>query len=141
VRRGGGESGATDALGIALLAPAMIGLALVIVFLGRSVDGRATVHGAAESAAQAAARERTPAGAVAAARRVGSTMLVDDRSCAAPLVAVDVSDFRPGGVVAVTVRCSTSTAGVEVVAPRRTMRSSATAYAVVDRFRRVGEDS
>lgn len=139
MRRLRGETGASDAVGVALIAPAMMGLALVILFLGRGVDSRATVHGAAESAAQAAARERTPGAAVAAAQRVGSAMLIDATTCASPQVKVDVSDFRPGGVVAVTVGCTASTAGIEVVAPRRTMRASATAHAVVDRFRGIGD--
>ena len=140
MRRIRGDNGAADALGMAMIAPAMIGLALVVVFLGRSVDGRATVHGAAESAAQAAARERSPAAAVEAARRVGRTMLVDSASCGSPRFDVDVSGFAPGGVVAVTVSCTSSTAGVELVA-RDGHTSSATAYAVVDRFRATGDGS
>jgi len=65
VRRGRfrSDDGSSDALGLALIAPAAIGLALVILFLGRGVDSRATVQSAAESAAQAAAQERTPAAA------------------------------------------------------------------------------
>mgnify|MGYP001815254607 CR=1 FL=1 len=133
-----GESGAADAVGMALIAPAMIGLALVIMFLGRGVDGRATVHGAAESAAQAAARERSPAAASSAAQRVGNAMLVDDKSCASPQFSVDVSGFAPGGVVAVTVSCTTSTAGLEIVASRG-HTYSATAYATIDRFRGTGD--
>ena len=134
-----GESGSADALGMALIAPAMVGLALVIMFLGRGVDGRATVHGAAESAAQAAARERSPAAALRAARRVGSAMLVDEQSCASPLFDVDVSGFAPGGIVAVTVSCTSSTAGLELVAGTG-HTYSATAHATIDRFRGAGDD-
>ena len=92
-----GDRGSSDALGAALIAPAAIGLALVILFLGRSVDGRATVQSAAESAAQAAAQERSPAAAIAAAQQVGEAMLVDVTSCSDPSVAVDTSAFGPGG--------------------------------------------
>jgi Flp pilus assembly protein TadG len=123
---------------MAMIAPAMIGLALVIMFLGRGVDGRATVHGAAESAAQAAARERTAGAAIRAAERIGSAMLVDDTSCASPRFRVDVSDFTPGGVVGVTVSCRSSTAGVELVA-RRGHTYSATAFAAIDTFRATGD--
>ena len=56
-RRCRGDRGSTDALGLALLVPAALGLAVVIIFLGRGVDSRATVQSAAESAAQAAAQE------------------------------------------------------------------------------------
>ena len=65
-------------------------------------------------------------------------MLVDDKSCASPQFSVDVSGFAPGGVVAVTVSCTTSTAGLEIVASRG-HTYSATAYATIDRFRGTGD--
>jgi len=129
------DRGSSDALGLALVAPAAIGLALVIVFLGRGVDSRATVQSAAESAAQAAAQERTIVGARAAAEQVGAAMLVDPTSCAAPRVVVDTSDFRPGGQVAVTVSCTVSTDGLEIVNPPTPGPTSATAFAMIDPLR------
>ena len=129
------DAGSSDALGLALLTPAAIGLALVIVFLGRGVDRRATVQSAAESAAQAAAQERTGAAAVAAAEEVGRAMLVDPSSCSAPQVSVDLSDFRPGGQVAVTVSCTVSTEGLELIDPPSTGAATATAFAAIDPFR------
>lgn len=133
------DRGAADALGLALLAPAAIALAMAIVFLGRGIDGRATVQIAAEAAAQAAAQERTPAAAEAAARLVGARVLVDATSCATPSVDVDTSQFRPGGRVAVTVSCTVSTAGLELIGPPPGRASSATAYAAIDAFRGVGD--
>jgi Flp pilus assembly protein TadG len=135
--RGGKDRGAADALGAALLAPAAVGLALVILFLGRSVDSRATVQSAAESAAQAAAQERTPAQAVRAAREVGAAMLVDVTSCSNPGVSVDTSAFGPGGRVAVTVSCTVSAAGLELIDPPAST-SSATAFATIDPYRAAG---
>jgi Flp pilus assembly protein TadG len=129
------DRGSSDALGLALLTPAAIGLAVVIVFLGRGVDSRATVQSAAESAAQAAAQERTPLAAVAAAEEVGRAMLVDPTSCASPSVSVDLSEFRPGGVVAVTVSCTVSADGLELIDPPSTGPTSATAFAAIDPFR------
>jgi Flp pilus assembly protein TadG len=134
-RRLAGDVGATDALGLALLAPASIGLALAIVFLGRGVDARATTQIAAEAAAQAAAQERTPASAEAAAQRIGAEMLDDRTSCSAPTVDVDTSDFRPGGVVGVTVWCGVSTDGLELISPPSGRRVGATAMAMIDPFR------
>jgi Flp pilus assembly protein TadG len=131
------DRGSADALGAALLAPAAIGLALVILFLGRGVDGRATVQSAAESAAQAAAQERTPAAAVAAAEEVGAAMLVDATSCSNPAVHVDTSRFGPGGQVAVTVSCTVSAAGLELIDPPRST-STATAFATIDPYRATG---
>ena len=129
------DRGSADALGLALLAPAAIGLAVVIVFLGRGVDSRATVQGAAEAAAQAAAQERSPAAAVAAAQEVGAAMLVDASSCSLPQVSVDTSTFGPGGRVVVTVSCTVSSAGLELVDPPSTGPTTATAFAAIDPFR------
>lgn len=129
------DAGSSDALGLALLTPAAIGLAVVIVFLGRGVDSRATVQSAAESAAQAAAQERSGLAAVAAAEEVGRSMLVDPSSCSAPQVSVDLSDFRPGGRVAVTVSCTVSAEGLELIDPPSTGTTTATAFAAIDPLR------
>ncbi len=134
-RRDEVDRGSADALGLALLAPAAIGLAVVIVFLGRGVDSRATVQSAAESAAQAAAQERSPAAAVAAANDVGTAMLVDPTSCESPSVVVDTSEFRPGGSVAVTISCTVSPEGLELIGPLRTDEHTATAFAAIDPLR------
>jgi Flp pilus assembly protein TadG len=134
-RRLFGERGSSDALGLALLAPAAIGLALVVVFLGRGVDARATVQSAAESAAQAAAQERSVPAAVAAAEEVGRAMLVDPTSCASPSVSVDVSSFRPGGQVAVTVSCAVASDGLELIDPTSHGAATATAFAAIDPLR------
>lgn len=130
-----GDRASSDALGLALMTPAAIGLAVVIVFLGRGVDGRATVQSAAESAAQAAAQERSPAAAIHAARMVGTAMLIDPTSCASPLVSTDVTDFRPGGRVAVTVSCTVSRNGLELIRPPTTRANTATAFATIDPLR------
>ena len=129
------DRGSSDALGLALLTPAAIGLAVVIVFLGRGVDSRATVQSAAESAAQAAAQERSVPAAIAAAEEVGRAMLVDPTSCASPQVMVDVSAFRAGGQVAVTVSCTVSADGLELIDPPSTGATTATAFAAIDPLR------
>jgi len=134
-RRCRSDRGSSDALGLALIAPAAIGLALVVLYVGRGVDSRATVQSAAESAAQAAAQERTPAAARAAAQQVAEAMLVDDLTCAAPAVALDLSAFRPGGQVAVTVSCSVSAAGLELITPPDRGPFTAVAFATIDPFR------
>ncbi len=133
------DDGSSDALGLALLTPAAIGLAVVILFLGRGVDSRATVQSAAESAAQAAAQERSGPAAVAAAEEVGRAMLVDPSSCSSPNVAVDLSDFRPGGQVAVTVSCTVAADGLELIDPPSTGPNTATAFAAIDPLRATEE--
>ncbi|MEX2627678.1 MAG: hypothetical protein WD225_12395 [Ilumatobacteraceae bacterium] len=130
------DRGASDALALVLLAPAMLGLALLVVFLGRQVDARAQVRTAAESAAQAAALARDPAAAEQAAVATVEAMLVDADTCEAPSVTIDLSAFAPGGTVAVTVECGVARRGLEPL-PTPTVRSSATATATVDPFRSI----
>ncbi len=134
-RRGRGDRGSSDALGLALIAPAALGLAIVILFLGRGVDSRATVQVAAESGAQAAAQERTRGAAVSAGTAAATAMLVDDNTCAAPHVVVDTTQFAPGGVVTVTVSCTVSSSGLELINPPAAESLTATAFATIDPFR------
>jgi len=128
------DRGAADALGLVLIAPAVIGLAVLVVMLGRSVDARAQAQSAAEAAAQAAALERSPVAADAAARRVAEAMLVAHDSCSIPSVRVDTSAFRPGGEVRVSIECRTATRGIEAV--QHSPKSfAAEAVAHIDEFR------
>lgn len=132
-----GESGATDALGMAVMAPAAIGLALVILLLSRDVDSRATAQSAAEAAAQAAAQERNRPAAITAAQQVADAMLIDTTTCATPAVSVGTEAFVAGGAISVTVSCTTSTDGLESIgAPDRDAQRY-TAFAVIDPFRGV----
>jgi Flp pilus assembly protein TadG len=128
------DSGASDVLSLVLIAPAMIALALVVIFLGRQVDAQAQVRSAAEAAAQAAALQRSPGQADAAARRTVAAMLVDTDTCLRPQVTVGLSRFVAGGSVSVEVACEVSTRGVVATgAPRRVF--SATAVARLDAYR------
>ncbi|MEO1058659.1 MAG: pilus assembly protein [Actinomycetota bacterium] len=133
----GFDRGSADALGLAIIAPAIIGLALVLVFVGRAVDGRATTQSAAEAAAQAAAQERSPDAAQAAAQRVAAAMLVDSTSCAQPSVTLDTSRFEPGGIVSATVSCTATSADLGPLASSGSRRATATAFARIDPFRGV----
>ena len=138
----GRDRGAAEALGLVVIAPAAIGLALLVVFLGRSVESEAQMRTAAEAAAQAAALERTHSAAVVAAERLVDEMLVNDDTCRRDDRMVRVPD-EPGrgvgmsaGLIEVTVTCTMSNRGVESISGTRT--ESATAYATVDRFRASG---
>lgn len=133
------DRGAADALGLVLIAPAVLGLAVLIISLGRGVDATAQVRSAAESAAQAAALERSPAEAAAAARRAADAMLVDSANCSNPSV---VTAYQPPsesasgvhvGVVRVTITCEVSNRGVEVI--NQPYDETVTAVATIDFFR------
>lgn len=137
------DRGAADALGLVLIAPAVIGLAILVVALGRGVDARAQVRSAAEASAQAAALERDAGSATVAANNVARAMLVDSDGCSDP--AVVVAYPQPGspasgisvGLVEVTIRCEVSNRGIEVVQPGA-RQQAVTAVASVDFFRRSG---
>jgi len=140
-RRADRDRGAAEALGLVLLAPAVIGLALLVVSLGRRVESEAQVRTAAEAAAQAAALERTHAAGALAAERVAREMLVNDKTCDDLTVSVPNEPGRGvgmrAGLIEVTVRCTQGNDGLEVVQPNDVVQA-ATAFATVDRFRAGG---
>jgi Flp pilus assembly protein TadG len=133
---GGRDRGATDAIGLVLLAPAMIGLAVLVLALGGRVDDRARFRSAAAAAAQAAALERNPADARRAARRVVGVMLEPEDRCDRPSVSFPVSaESGVGtslGTVTVVLRCRLA-GSTSVGQPARTERFEASAG--VDLFR------
>jgi len=139
IREHARDRGAAEALGLVVIAPAVIGLALLVVMLGRSVESEAQLRTVAEAAAQAAALERTHGEARAAAERLVDEMLVNEATCERGSRTVDVPDDAGRGVgmsaglIEVTVTCTMSNQGVEVITAPRT--ESVTAYATVDRFR------
>jgi Flp pilus assembly protein TadG len=140
VSGGGRDSGAADALGLVLIAPVAIGLAVLVVALGRGVDARAQVRSAAAAGAQAAALERTSSDAEQAAVAIVEAMLVDGDACASPDVTVQYPrPPAPGtgasfGTVRVTVRCPVSDRGIEPVGAVADDEAF-TATATIDLFR------
>ncbi len=128
------DRGSADVLGLLLIAPVVLGLAVLVLALGRGVDARAQVRSAASAAAQAAALERTPAAARMAAQSVARAMLIDRDTCGAPVVNINTLDFRSGGLVGVEVRCSVSNRGLETV-QSRAFDEGIEAFATLDFFR------
>lgn len=138
LQRAAGDDGSSDALGMALIAPAAIALAVAVLFISRGVDTRATAQTAAEAAAQAAAQERSLGAASGAAQQIGSAMLVDVTTCANPTVSTSTqSGFVAGGTVTVTVTCNRSVDDLGLIAPTGSNGATFTAYAVIDTFRAV----
>ena len=127
------DRGAADALGLVVLAPFVIGLALVVVWVGRSVDVDAQLRTAAEAAAQSAALERSHAAGAHAAQQVVAAMLAERQECSAVRTIVpERSDVgMRSGVIEVTVICTIDTG----VLPTHDVERSETAWATVDRFR------
>ena len=136
--RGRPDCGEANALGLILIAPVVVALAILILWIGRQVDTDAQVQAASSAAAQAAARQRTPAAAGAAAQTTALAMLTDATACAGgPSVLIDTSDFRAGGVVTVVVSCSPQRSDL-VVSGAHSATFTATATAPIDTYRSVG---
>jgi Flp pilus assembly protein TadG len=128
------DRGSSDALGMALIFPAALGLAIAVLVLSRGVDSRATTQSAAEAAVQAAALQRSPAAADQAMARVTNAMLIDGRTCASPSVSRG-GTFAAGETISVTISCSTSLGGLELAGASARPQQTYTAFAVVDPFR------
>ncbi len=132
------DHGEANALGLVLIAPVAVALALLVLWIGRKVDTDAQVQAASSAAAQAAARQRNPAAAVNAAQTTAAAMLTDAKACAGgPAVSIDTSDFRAGGNVTVVVSCSPQRSDLLLPGPSRAT-FSATATASIDTYRSVG---
>ena len=129
------DRGAAEVVAAIMIAPVVVGFTVVVFFLGRQVESRASVRTAADSAAQAAARQRDPTAADAAARQTAVDMLGDSSTCAGgPTVVVDLSDFRPGGIVSVDITCTTDNDDLAAVAaPSRAFTGHGAA--VIDTYR------
>lgn len=132
-----GDHGEANALGLVLIAPVAVGLAMLILWIGRKVDTDAQVQAASSAAAQAAALQRSPFTAAAAAQSTAVLMLTDVQACSGgPNVSIDTSQFHPGGQVTVVVGCSPQRADLVLARPGPVM-FSASSTASIDTYRSV----
>jgi hypothetical protein len=129
------DRGEANALGLVLIAPVAIALAIMILWIGRKVETDAQVQAASSAAAQVAARQRSPLAAVAAAQSTAELMLTDVQAClGGPAVSIDASQFRAGGEVTVVVSCSPQRSDLALAGPERaTFTASSTA--LIDPYR------
>lgn len=127
------------AVEVAVVAPALVFLMLLVVYAGKVSEADGNVERAASDAARAASLRQHPGDATADAQ---NTAAADLAAAAVPCLTltttVDTDDFGPGGTVTVTVRCEASMADVTLlgVPGRRTF--TATAVEVIDTYRAVG---
>jgi Flp pilus assembly protein TadG len=131
------DRGAADVLGLVLIFPALLGLAVLVLWLGRQVDTSAQVQSASDAAAQAAARQRDAQSATVAAESIAAMMLDEVEACVGGAeVTVDTSAWRPGGSVTVSVACTPATSDLRLGAAPQTSRSiTGTSTATLDSFR------
>src|SRR4051794_26060062 len=126
------------ALEITLITPLLVLMLLFVVGLGRISASRGEVDGAAQDAARAASIARSPASAIAEAQTAAAATLAGrSLTCGALDVAVDTSDFRPGGTVAVTVACSVPLSDLGPIGFGARKQLHGHAVAVIDVFRGV----
>jgi Flp pilus assembly protein TadG len=132
------DRGDANALGLVLIAPVAVALALMILWIGRKVDTDAQVQAASSAAAQAAARQRNPAAASAAAQSTAAAMLTDAKACSTgPAVVIDTSQFHAGGEVTVVVTCSPQHSDL-LISGAGSATFVATSTASIDTYRSVG---
>lgn len=127
------------AVELALLAPLLGSLVLVVLFGGRLALARQTVQAAAADAARAASIARTPAEAKQLASQIARNTLSNQGvTCAATAVEVDTGGFaKPVGTEAtttVTVNCDVATADLSLPLPG-TVQVSATSSSALDTYR------
>lgn len=127
------------AVEVAVIAPALLFLMLLVVFAGKVAEADGNVERAASDAARAASLRQDLADATADAQTTAAANLAAAGvPCLTLTTIVDTDDFRPGGIVTVTVRCEASMVDVTLLGVPGRLTFTATAVEVVDRFRSGG---
>lgn len=120
----------TTAIELVLVAPVFLAALLLVVGLGRIVEAEGRVQGAARDAARAASISRNAALAQDAARQAAAANLTERGvSCSTFDVTVNAANFRPGGLVSVSVACVANLSGLALAGlpGSKTLRGDATA--------------
>ena len=121
---------------LVVLAPVLFLFALVAVGLGRYQGARQEVVDAAHAGAEAASLAATSAGAGPAAQGSALAALqAQTHMCPNPLVTTDVSGFRSGGAVRVTVACRVGLSDLFVPGLPGNSTVTATETAPIDPYR------
>lgn len=127
------------AVEIALLAPLLGALVLVVIFGGRLALARQTVQAASADAARAASIERTASDAERSATRMAQATLANQGvTCATSSIDVDTRGFgrSPGtpATITVTISCDLVTADLSLPLPG-TIQVTATSSSELDVYR------
>lgn len=136
MRRPTRDERGSAAVEMAIIAPALIILLLVVVFAGRVAQANAEVRRAAGEGARAASLAQQPAAADAAARNaVEANLSARGVSCVELHVEVDTSRIAPGGEVSVSVRCVTTMSDLALIGVPGQRTFEARSTEVIDRYR------
>lgn len=128
------------AVEVAVVAPALVMLFMLVVFAGRVSEADGNVTRAASEASRAASLRQDPGAATRDAERIARENLrAAGTRCSSLLVAVDTSDFQAGGSVTVDVSCTVSLADVALLGVPGSRTFTARAIEVIDTYR--GDDA
>lgn len=126
------------ALELVIIVPLLLLVLALGVGGGRLALARAQVDSVAGQAARAASMARSPGAAAYLAGETADSALSDTGlACVSDSTSVDTSDFGPGGSVRVTVTCVAALGHLLPGALVGSHSISATASAVIDRFRAI----
>jgi Flp pilus assembly protein TadG len=124
---------------LVLLAPVLFASFCFVIGLGRLDEAHGQLVGAARDAARAASDARsTSAATVAASNAAQSDLATSGLTCRHVDVHVDTTRFAPGGIVSVSVSCTTDLSDVTVSGMPGAKTLSANASAPLDSYRGVG---
>lgn len=130
------ERGSVTIEFVVVVVAVLAGFVPLAVYGGRVVDAENQVRAAAHAAARAATLRDHPDDATTDALAVAQRNLTGTHSCTRSLdIAVDTSDFRPGGTATVTVTCHTDLADLATLGVGRSHRVTASAVEVIDLHR------
>ena len=121
---------------LTLLAPLLVVILLFVVGLGRMAHARQQVESVSADAARAASLERNTAASQGVAHSAARSSL--DRaglSCVSMDVDVDVSNYRPGGTVRVTVSCTSRMSDVALAGFPGSRRFTSTSVVPIESWR------
>jgi hypothetical protein len=127
------ERGLADTVNVMFMAVVVLVFVLLLVLAGRGAEARTRIEHSAESAAQAAALQRSPDAARGAAGRVIDNALTNCDG--GPVWTVDTTSWAPGGVVAVTITCRIPTGDLAPLPLPGSLTMTASSAAVIDTFR------
>ena len=130
------ERGSGDVAAMLFVVPAVFGVVLLFVFLGRQGAAAEGVTHAAHVAAVAASHQRDePTAELAARNAATSTLSAAGTACTGgPEIVVSADRWAPGGIVTVTVRCTVDRTDLGALdPPSRTLEG--TSRAVFDQYR------
>lgn len=124
------------AVELTLLAPVLLVILLFIVGLGRMAHANQQVESVAADAARAASLERNTSASTNVAQQAATRSLDQaGLSCTNMDVNVDVSQYKPGGTVKVTVICTASMGDVAMAGFPGTRKFTATSVVPIEYYR------